>query len=57
MKRKLYVRYKCKNCKDKKGKSKTWTSILGLGQANFVVDDLVTFLKNNPEFQTTLSPT
>lgn len=53
MKRKLYLRMKCRNCIDEEGRKKAWTSILGLGQINFMVDDLDDFLNDNPDFQST----
>lgn len=54
MKRKLYLRMKCKNCIDEEGRQKAWTSILGLGQINFMVDDLEDFLNDNPNLQSTV---
>lgn len=44
---------KCRNCIDEEGRKKAWTSILGLGQINFMVDDLDDFLNDNPDFQST----
>ena len=40
MKRKVYLRMKCNNCKEEDGRPKVWTSILGTGQINFMVDNL-----------------